>query len=172
MIRDVEIRYEDGTIAKRVVFIQPGMRYSITKALVHSLMLDSYFASLDYSIKEYITQKILSDVKGRMLEDIVLLEISNRKQKGFLTFKYFFMQGGEYDLVSFNVFEKTLDLFEIKHSKEVAFDNQTKYLTNEGMTNKIQEQFGIIKGRYVLYRGEDKDVDNIHYLNVENYLLR
>ena len=172
LIRDVEVRYEDGSLVKRVVFIQPGMRYSITKALVHSLMLDSYFASLDYSTKEYITQKILSDVKGRMLEEIVLLETSNRKQKGYLNFKYFFMQGGEYDLVSFNVFEKTLDLYEIKHSKEITFDNQIKYLISDNMNNKIQEQFGKINGRYVLYRGEDQTIGNVQYLNVEKYLLK
>ena len=31
-------------------------------------------------------------------------------------------------------------------------------------------RFGTIAGKYVIYRGETMDVDEIHYLNVEEYL--
>ena len=50
------------------------MRYAIAKALVYSLMQDAYFNSVSEQDRAYIIEKILNDVKGRMLEDIVLLE--------------------------------------------------------------------------------------------------
>jgi hypothetical protein len=36
LIKEVEIRHDNGLIEKRVIFTQPGMRYSITKALLYS----------------------------------------------------------------------------------------------------------------------------------------
>ena len=171
LIRDVDVRYDDGTISKRVVFIQPGMRYSITKALVYSLMQDGYFTLLKQQEKEYIVQKILSDVKGRMLEDIVLLEASYKRNKNQLAFKYQFIQGGEYDLVIYDSVKRFLDIFEIKHSKEVVFESQTKYLTNQEMSNILVEQFGHINSRNVLYRGDNKIINSINYLNVEQFLI-
>ena len=75
------------------------MRYAIAKALVYSLMQDAYFASISEADKAYITGKILDDVKGRMLEDIVLLEVRKTAPSTMEAFKFKFDAGGEFDMV-------------------------------------------------------------------------
>ena len=36
--------------------------------------------------------------------------------------------------------------------------------------NYVKFHYGEIKGRYVIYRGENQNIDGIEYLNVEEYL--
>ena len=52
----------------------PGMRYCQAQALVHSLMRDGLIQTLSEREKDMVTGRILEEVRGRMLEDIVLLE--------------------------------------------------------------------------------------------------
>ena len=61
-----------------IVFTQPGMRYCQAQALVHSLMKDSLFSTQSEQMKELVTNRILDEVKGRMLEDIVLMETAKK----------------------------------------------------------------------------------------------
>ena len=46
LIYEIDVRFDDGSFKKRVVFAQPGMRYSLSKALVHSLLDDPTFNEL------------------------------------------------------------------------------------------------------------------------------
>ena len=59
---------------EHILFTQPGMRYCQAQALVYSLMKDELFRELGEQEKELVTGRILEEVRGRMLEDIVLLE--------------------------------------------------------------------------------------------------
>ena len=59
---------------KKVVISQPGLRYSQALFLVQALLMDKRFSNLEMEEMERIILRILSDIKGRMLEDIVLLE--------------------------------------------------------------------------------------------------
>ena len=40
------IEYESGDTSEYYIFTQPGMRYSIAKSLVYSLLQDKYFSSI------------------------------------------------------------------------------------------------------------------------------
>lgn len=171
LIRDVDIVYEDGHKEKRVVFTQPGMRYSITKALVYSLMNDSYFLSINYVARQTIIEKILSDVKGRMLEDIVLLEKSMKAYGKKLVFKYVSFSRGEFDLVIFDKIKLIADVFEVKYSKNISYEGQTKFLRNESLIDSLEQKYGMVLSRNVLYRGEPKEFDLVNYINVEDYLI-
>lgn len=171
LIKDVEVRYDDGTIEKQVVFTQPGMRYAITKALVYSLMDDKHFNSLSMKNKRIIIDKILSDIKGRMLEDIVLLERTNIKTKDEMVFKYKSIKGGEIDLVTYNLKDNNCNLYEIKHSSEISFDNQTKNFKKEDITTSISNTYGTISNMIILYKGNNTLINNIQYINVEDYLI-
>lgn len=172
LIRDVQVRYDDGSVSSRVVFVQPGMRYAITKALVHSLLMDKSFNALNQNKKDLIIEKIMSDVKGRMLEDIVLLETTLKKKKNQLVFKYQFLGGGEYDLVIFDGDTHSTQLFEIKHSKEVAFEQQTKYLRNQEMLDIVAHRFSPITSKTVLYRGNSQVIDGVYYQNIKEFLKK
>ena len=162
-------RYESGKQEDHIVFTQPGMRYAIAKALVYSLKRDEYFSSVSEIDKEYIVTKLLDDVKGRMLEDIVLLEVCASALGNTETFKFKFNGGGEYDMVIYDKQSHTCKIYEIKHSTEI-FDKQTIHLRNEEKCAIIEHRFGKITGKYVLYRGVDDSVDGVQYLNVEQFL--
>ena len=162
-------RYESGKQAEHIVFSQPGMRYAIAKALVYSLMQDAYFASISEADKAYITGKILDDVKGRMLEDIVLLEVCKAAPSAMEAFKFKFDAGGEFDMVIYDKASRNCRIYEIKHSTE-ANEKQTLHLRDAEKCQIVEKRFGPISGKFVLYRGKDTFAEGIQYLNVENFL--
>ena len=171
LIVNSPIRHESYNESDYYIFTQPGMRYSITKALVYSLMKDEYFISVSEKDKDIVIEKMLLDVKGKMLEDIVLLEVTKSlKNKDIEVFKFKFDLGGEFDMVIFNKKDYTCSLYEIKHSDKIN-NNQTKYLLDDSKCQLIEKKYGKITSKYVLYRGEDKQVNDIKYLNVEKFLL-
>ena len=162
-------RYESGKQAEHIVFSQSGMRYAIAKALVYSLMQDAYFASIPEADKAYITGKILDDVKGRMLEDIVLLEVCKAAPSTMEAFKFKFDAGGEFDMVIYDKTSQNCRIYEIKHSTETN-EKQTLHLRDAEKCQIIENRFGPISGKFVLYRGKDTFAEGVQYLNVENFL--
>ena len=162
-------RYESGKQAEHIVFSQPGMRYAIAKALVYSLMQDAYFASISEADKAYITGKILDDVKGRMLEDIVLLEVRKTAPSTMEAFKFKFDAGDEFDMVIYDKTSKNCRIYEIKHSAKVN-EKQTIHLRDAEKCQIVEKRFGPISGKFVLYRGKDTFAEGVQYLNVENFL--
>ena len=162
-------RYESGKQAEHIVFSQPGMRYAIAKALVYSLMQDAYFASISEADKAYITGKILDDVKGRMLEDIVLLEVRKTAPSTMEAFKFKFDAGGEFDMVIYDKAGQNCRIYEIKHSTEVN-EKQTLHLRDAEKCQIVEKRFGPISGKFVLYREKDTFAEGVQYLNVENFL--
>lgn len=169
LIVDCSERYESGKHAEHTVFAQPGMRYSIAKALVYALMQDEYFRSVSELDKEYIVAKILDDVKGRMLEDIVLLETYKSCSRNEEVFKFKFDNGGEYDMVIYDKQKYTCCIYEIKHSTEIV-ERQTRYLKDVEKNAIVEARFGKIVGKYVLYRGKNATIGDIQYQNVEQFL--
>ena len=83
---------------ERVLFVQPGMRYCQAQALVHSLLKDPIFHLLPADEKTYIAERILEEVRGRMLEDIILLETMQALGRDYRVFKLQFTTG-EFDMV-------------------------------------------------------------------------
>lgn len=169
LIANCPERYESGKQAEHIVFSQPGMRYAIAKALVYSLMQDAYFASISEADKAYITGKILDDVKGRMLEDIVLLEVCKAAPSTMEAFKFKFDAGGEFDMVIYDKVGQNCRIYEIKHSTEVN-ERQTIHLRDAEKCQIVENRFGPISGKFVFYRGKDTFAEGVQYLNVENFL--
>ena len=154
--------------SSKTVFTQPGMRYSQAKDLVKSLLFDGEFQELSADERSIIIERILNDIKGRMMEDIVLLEtkIANPKKQVFqLQFAV-----GEFDMVIADESTLTCEVYEIKHSKEQARE-QYRHLTDEEKLKSTEFRYGKITKRVVIYRGENATLDNgIEYRNVEEYL--
>ena len=154
---------------ENIIFTQPGMRYCQAQALVHSLAKDELLASLSEREKTMVSERILEEVRGRMMEEIVLLETYKSAKKNKRVFKLTFSVG-EYDMVIYDSRENTCECYEIKHSDQIV-PAQTKYLIDEEMLNQTSKRFGNISKRCVLYRGEDTILENrIEYRNVEEYL--
>jgi len=152
---------------KITVISQPGLRYAQADALISSLLLDEKFNAFSAVQRNRILERILSEIKGRMMEDIILLEtkLANSKKQ---VFKPQFAVG-EFDMVVHDPDMITCEIYEIKRSKDVVAD-QYRHLINAEKCAKTEHRFGRIIDRYVIYRGENTKIDGVRYLNVEQYL--
>ena len=180
LIRDCPVRrlrgksVEDGV---RVLFSQPGMRFCQAEALVRAMMRDSSFAAESPEEQEYVTGRVLDDVRGRMLEDIVLMEtlaVTPRPREIFSGREVFKLQfeSGEFDMVVRDLDTRTCALFEVKHSKE-RVDEQFRHLVDAELISRTERAFGKVVSRTVLYRGADFDHPaGVAYRNVETYLKK
>lgn len=156
---------------ERIIFTQPGMRYCQAQALVYSLLQDETFALLSNDEKNFITERVLEEVRGRMMEDIILLESMISLGKNYDVFKYRFATG-EFDMVIYGKNEDECTVYEIKHSKQ-SVPEQSRHLRNAEKLKLTAPRFGTLKGRYVLYLGENVDTDEgIAYRNAEEFLKR
>lgn len=156
-----------GKKESRTVFSQPGMRYAQAEALIKSLMEDDKFRDMSLAERNRVTERIINAIKGRMMEDIVLLETSVSK-KNCQVFNLQFAVG-EFDMVVFNPNDANCEIYEIKHSMEVV-PEQCKHLLDERKCNDTEFRYGNIVGKYVIYRGENSEYEGVKYLNVEKYL--
>lgn len=169
LTQDIDVRYLPDVSRKssRTVIAQPGLRYAQADALIRSLLLDETFSALSLPERTAVQERILSEIRGRMLEDIVLLEtkLANPKKQVFvLQFPV-----GEFDMVVFDPEVGSCRIFEIKHSEEAA-PQQYRHLIDEQKCARTEHRYGPITGKFVLYRGESHVVDGIQYQNVEEYL--
>ena len=159
LTREIDVLHlpDVSTKSSRTVIAQPGLRYAQADELIRSLLLDETFSALSLAERTVVQERILTEIKGRMLEDIVLLEtkLTNLKKQVFvLQFPI-----GEFDMV----------VFEIKHSED-AVSQQYRHLVNEEKCAQTEHRYGSITGKFVLYRGKSRVVDGIPYQNVEEYL--
>ena len=169
LLMEVELRYlphvnQRGSIT---VITQPGLRYAQATALVNSMLLDEQFSALSAVERSCILERILSEIKGRMMEDIVLLETKLAKPDKEVFQLQFAV--GEFDMVVADPETLTCEIYEIKHSKEVV-PAQYRYLTDEEKCAQTEHRYGAITARTVIYRGETTKSDNVKYVNVEAYL--
>lgn len=151
----------------RTAISQPGLRYAQAEALVSSLLLDSEFAGLSLEERNAVLERIRSEIKGRMMEDIVLLET----KKACPDLQVFPLQFavGEFDMVRFDPAAGNCRIYEIKHSAQ-RHPDQARFLNNEAMCERTAFRFGPILEKCVLYRGEDGEENGVRYRNVEKYL--
>ena len=165
---DVVTSGSGGKARKRTVFSQPGLRYAQAEALVTSLMQDETFRDLGIKERMRITERILDEIRGRMMEDIILLETALANP----TKRVFVLQfaTGEFDMVIFDPDTIRCRLYEIKHSKEIV-PGQYRHLIDPEKLRETVKQYGEIEGRFVIYNGSENVAENIWYLSAEAYLL-
>lgn len=170
LIRTIDIAVSDGgrSTAKRTIFTQPGLRYAQAEALITSLMQDETFRDLDIRKRTRITDRILSEIRCRMMEDIILLETSLT----YPEWQVFVLQFavGEFDMVTFDPAAIACRLYEIKHSN-AAVSSQYRHLADEEKLDAVRRQYGDIEGRFVIYNGCGGEQNGIRYINAEEYLL-
>ncbi len=164
---DMESLPEVNRKGKVTVITQPGMRYAQAEAITTNMLLDSEFQELSVKERQRILDRLLSEIRGRMMEDIVLLEtkLAYPKKKVFkLQFAI-----GEFDMVVFDPKELNCEIYEVKYSRE-AVEEQYRHLDDEEKCAMTTHRYGDIKGKYVIYRGAVTSCGDIQYLNVEEYL--
>lgn len=164
---DLESLPEVSQKGKVIVVTQPGLRYAQANAIVENMLFDAKFQKLSAKERQRILERLLNEIRGRMMEDIVLLEtkMANPEKK---VFKLQFAVG-EYDMVVFDPKSINCKIYEVKYSKEQVAE-QYRHLKDEQKCAMTSHRYGDITGRYVIYRGEDAEIDGIQYLNIEGYL--
>ena len=170
LIRDVDIEISGSSHkpGKRTVFTQPGLRYAQAEALITTLLQDETFRGIGVRERTRITQRILGEIRGRMMEDIILLETGLAcPDKKVFTLQF---AAGEFDMVCFDPYSLSCSIFEIKHSSEMA-PEQYRHLTDAAKLAETAYQYGEIQGKFVIYNGPANSMEDIQYLNAEEYLL-
>ena len=170
LIRDVDIEISGNSHnpRKRTVFTQPGLRYAQAESLITTLLQDETFRKIGVRERTRITQRILGEIRGRMMEDIILLETGLAcPDKKVFTLQF---AAGEYDMVCFDPYSVSCSIFEIKHSSERT-PAQYRHLADAAKLAETAHQYGEIQGKYVIYNGADISMEDIQYLNAEEYLL-
>ena len=176
---DIETRWMSDYNRKeaRTAFSQPGIRYSQAESLIKSLMQDDKFRDLSLVERKRVTERILAEIKGRMMEDIVLLETKLSK-KNCEVFRLQFAIG-EFDMVVFDAEVETCEIYEIKHSDKIVLQ-QCRHLLDKQKCEDTAFRYGTIIGKYVIYRGATTSLvqagvstqEDVTYLNVEEYLKK
>lgn len=146
---------------------QPGLRYCQADALVKQLMEDAVFQNISINERKRIIDRILDEIKGRMMEEIVLLETKKAYPKKEI-FRLSFAVG-EFDMVIFDPEKTNCEIFEIKHSS-VSVPQQYRHLIDAQKCKDTEFRYGAITKKCVIYRGESKIDGEIKYINVEEYL--
>lgn len=164
---DLEFLPDVEQKSKISVITQPGMRYAQASAIIDNLLLDSKFLELSPVERKRITERLLDEIRGRMMEEIVLLETALAKHDK----KIFKLQFpiGEFDMVIYDQKNLTCEIYEIKHSKEKVV-NQYRHLIDQDKCTMVEHRYGEITKKVVIYRGETCIFNTIEYLNVEEYL--
>ena len=164
---EINVRAPFGKVKRstRTIITQPGLRYAQADALIESLMNDDSFENIGKDEREYIEKKIRDSIRGRMMADIVLFET----QMALPESKVFVLQFqiGEFDMVVED--HSGCKIYEIKHSDK-AVPQQYRHLVDADKCRETEHLFGPIKERCVIYRGETHWENDIHYVNVEEYL--
>lgn len=179
MTVDIETRWMSDYNRKeaRTAFSQPDIRYSQAESLIKSLMQDDKFRDLSLVERKRVTERILAEIKGRMMEDIILLETKLSK-KNCEVFRLQFAIG-EFDMVVFDPEEETCEIYEIKHSDKIV-SQQCRHLLDKQKCEDTAFRYGTIIGKYVIYRGATTSLvqagvstqEDVVYLNVEEYLKK
>ncbi|MDD6091826.1 MAG: AAA family ATPase [Hallerella succinigenes] len=151
----------------RTVLSQPGLRYAQASALIQSLLLDETFRNIPIAERMSIEKRILDEIRGRMMEEIVLLE-TKMARPGWQVFQLQFAVG-EFDMVVFDPKNACCEIYEIKHSDRVARE-QCRHLLDAKKCADTEFRYGKILNKNIIYRGPAGALGNINYLNVEDYL--
>lgn len=156
---------------EHVLFTQPGMRYCQAQALVFALMHDDAFSAFSERERSLACEKILEEVRGRMMEDIVLLETARSLSRLERAFKLV-LGRSEYDMVIFSSESLDCEAYEIKHS-DVIVPRQYHVLEDPDACQALEHRYGPITRKCVIYRGENRRLENgVEYQNVADYLKR
>lgn len=168
LIIDYPVESIGTSPSEGVLFTQPGMRYCQAQALVYALMKDDSFRRYSAKDRLVVTNTILEEVRGRMLEEIVLLETKKSLPAGKRVFKLLF-NVGEFDMVIADEKSITCEIYEVKHTGNI-YKDQYKNLLDEGKCATAEHEYGAITKKTVLYQGENDVIDGINYMNVTQYL--
>lgn len=174
-----KIKSLDMTKENEYIFTQVGMRYCQAVALSKALVDSEVFGVYNEVQQQEILQKLKSDIKGGILEDIVFYQLSkdfvlpDEQEKFYAVTKYRDTKSREIDVLVLDYKQKTVLAVEVKLSDKKT-DNQIRHLTDNEVCSDIETKTGMsIINKAVVYLGKtDISKDGIIYINAEDFLKR
>lgn len=148
----------------------PGLFHANLKYTLEELQKDNSWIEADQKIKNLVITKAYESAMGKIMENIIIADVYYLLCKGKKIQKedLFGESSGRWYVTKYQteidnrkcevdllIFDKELQetyLFEIKHSKENV-PNQSIHLENECFIQKIENEFGPVKSKIVLYNG-------------------
>ena len=193
---DHSIQYQkiNNMLSAQNIVVQTGLRFFQAET-VSNLMENTHdFRTLDSNSKDKIRNIFLNGVYGIMQADIILYETMQQCKKygkmnlsdnyypryaslPVLAYKAIFPkdercdkdQDKEIDMIIENYEKDQFYLIEIKHSDKLVI-NQSKWLTDYNMMNRITNDHKNIVCKAVLYLGKTCFENGINYVNIQEYL--
>lgn len=164
-----ETTRQGGETVEKVIFTQPGMRYCQVQMLLEDLMNGERFAVLSQMEKKEFTERILMEVRGRMLEEMVLMETEKALSGRYQVFKMQ-LATGEFDMVVYDTEDNNCTLCEVRGSNAVA-SNRYRRVPDMEKYRQIEKRFGPITERFMLCRDPNvQDSAGGKYCSIEEYL--
>lgn len=149
--------------------IQPGLRFQQAEALVGALFSDPGFMLSSPEVRADIEDLARDTIAGGVMEEIVLHDTMSSVPDRYRVFKLF-LPHGEVDMVIQDTEAPSCVLVEVKHS-ERRHDSQFRHLVSTATREYVEDRFGEVVGRFVIYCGEDASAGRgVEYVNVERYL--
>ncbi len=154
---------------ERVIFTQPGIRCCQIQTLLQSLMGTEKFVNMSEISKRDMVEKVMADVRARMLEDIILLETEKAAQGSRQVYKLQ-INAGVFGMVVYDPQENSCTVCELRSDMK-AFSDQYRRLSDTDKYNQIEKRFGPIRQRFVLCDDpETLSADGITFCRAEDYL--
>ncbi len=154
---------------ERVIFTQPGIRYSQIQTLLQSLVSSERFLGMSELDKMTLTERVLQDVRDRMLEDIILLETEKAMEGRCQVYKLQ-INSGIFGMVVYDTKENSCMVCELRNGPRMA-PEQYRRLADADKFVQIEKRFGPISRRYILCDEPDRqEADGIDFCRPEEYL--
>ncbi len=155
---------------ERVIFTQPGIRYCQIQTLLYALMGGERFLSMSELDKKQLAEKVLEDVRARMLEEIVLLETEKAMEGRYQVYKLQ-ISAGIFSMVVYDTFRNSCTVCELRNGGRMA-PEQYHRLSDAEKYSQIEKRFGPITRRYILCDnpGQQAEEGNVLFCRVEEYL--
>jgi predicted AAA+ superfamily ATPase len=155
------------------IFTQPGMRYCQLEAIKTALMNSDMFNKYDEVVQNAIIKVVDSDIKGKMMEDVIFFELLKETDPKYKISKYRKNKDNyEVDVVFADLDNEKMVLAEVKLSDK-RHSTQLKNLENEDFIADIKRKYGCrIRQKVCLYMGESgyNEKHDVIYLNAEEFL--
>ena len=119
--------------------------------------------------KRDLTEKVLADVRARMLEDIILLETEKAAEGRHQVYKLQ-INAGVFGMVVYDPAENDCFICELRSGGRMA-PEQYRRLADADKYNQIEKRFGTIRQRFILCDDpQAQSADGITFCRPEDYL--
>lgn len=174
----VLFRYRDYSGMEHMFLQQTGLMYQLVVYLLEFIHLNTLLLDIDGETEDMLCEILKCDTIGILLENVIFLNIYKKTAgQGIQVTKYRDSEGREIDVLVINKQTKSIDLYEVKNSSEIAVESQAKHLLNENLINSISKRNNCRSvTRTVIYMGMNKRVNIndkvcIDYINAAKFLM-